>query len=170
MMSPGGAGRFGGARGPVVQVQQDSGGGGDGAPGFYVYLRGRLLYGNDRSEVSAMMNEEFFRNIRTLGSRPGLGFYVMDEDPKGTPEKSNPRLGPLTRYYGNLPTVPVAAPKSAAGARPGDEADAEAKQFADPVTGEDMRTDWRFDVGFKVKLGDKPAAPAAGAAPAEPPK
>ena len=82
-----------------------------------------------------------------LGSRPGLGFYVMDEDPKGTPEKFNPKMVLLTKYYGNMPMA--AAPKAAApGAKPNPEAEAEAKMYEDPVTGEDMRTDWRFDVGF----------------------
>jgi hypothetical protein len=27
----------------------------------------------------------------------------------------------------------------------------------DPVTGESMDTDWKFSLGFKLKLGDAPA-------------
>jgi hypothetical protein len=28
--------------------------------------------------------------------------------------------------------------------------------YPDPVTGEDMSTDWKFGLGFKIKLGEAP--------------
>ena len=33
-------------------------------------------------------------------------------------------------------------------------------QFPDPLTGEDMANDWKIKLAFKVKLGEKGAAPA----------
>ena len=40
-------------------------------------------------------------------------------------------------------------------AGPGSATDLDDK-YRDPVTGQSMLTDWRFEFGFKLKLGDKP--------------
>jgi len=144
------------------------------APGFYVYLQGRVLFGADRSQAAALLTEEYYPNLLRLGQQAGLGFYVPLKDPKARNEQ-NFSAPIITKYYesaqggaqgpgpGNMmfpagrgartPGGQTFQPGLAApGANPED-----AGKMLDPVTGEDMATDWRFEFGFKIKLGEKPA-------------
>lgn len=148
----GGAVAMGGGGGGYSQ-QQD----GDGPPGFYVRVRGRLLYGESDYEAVRLL-EEYFENLRKVGSRPGLGFHVMDLDPKNEPRKTNPNLWSISRNSAPAQAAPPGRMGSAVVAAPsGAEREAELALWAEPGTGEDTRTDWNFEIGFKIKLGDKPA-------------
>lgn len=101
-----------------------------------------------------------------MGQRPGLGFHVLDEDPKSN-DKRNICLMYIAKYYGESAAGGAMIAADAAGrmagagvrggalmARGGGERDAEIR---DPVTDEPMTSDWKFEMGFKVKLGEKPA-------------
>lgn len=156
----GGAVAMGGGGGGGMSQQQD----GDGPPGFYVRVRGRLLYGESDYEAVRLL-EEYFENLRKVGSRPGLGFHVMELDPKNEPRKTNPNLWSIAR---NSTPAQAAPPAGRVGsgvvaAPSGAERDAELALWAEPGTGEDTRTDWNFEIGFKIKLGDKPASENAPA-------
>ncbi|MGE0480477.1 MAG: type IV pilus assembly protein PilM [Phycisphaerae bacterium] len=146
---------------------------GEGAPGFYVRVVGRLLYGDDQASAASFLLGEYLKNIVALGNRAGLGFYVLPEDPKNEPGKQNPRLVRVAEYYelrtlggpSIMPTRPGQTPDApGAGVAPG----LEDKSLEDPMTGESMKTDWRFEIGFKVKLGDAPP-PAEGGDGSAPP-
>jgi type IV pilus assembly protein PilM len=123
--------------------------GGKGVPGFYVAIDGRLLYGTVQSEPVALITEDFYRNLRRLCNVPGLGMYIPEKDPKsGDRDKANlgePRVYPFVGGIGGQPIAP----------QPGSEA---VVANPDPVTGEDMSTDWKFSLGFKIKIGEAPAA------------
>lgn len=163
----------GGARGPRGGPVSTSGGGGggspqqdgDGPPGFYVRVKGRLLYGEADHEAVKLL-EEYFANLRQAGSKPGLGFYVLDVDAKNEPRKTNPNLWTIARNSTPMQPQPTGRGASGVVASPSAaEKDAELAQWAEPGTGEDTRTDWKFEFGFKIKLGDKPADAAAGGQP-----
>ena len=148
----GGGGRFGGMGGPPRPTPggDDSGGGGDSTPGFYVSVEGRLLYGKLQSEAIALIAEEFYPALRELGSQPGQGFYIPEQDPKNLDaDKANLRTPSVVAFMGGrtvsyLPTAPGTPP------------DEDVIAYPDPVTGEDMSTDWTFSLGFKIKLGEAP--------------
>lgn len=124
-------------------------------PGFYVSISGYFPYGETQSQASMLIADEFNPTILQLGNRPGLGFYVPKNDPK-SPTGENLRLPVIVRRFdassGLLqPGMGAAAPGAPGSDRP-------EAMFPDPVTGEDMITDWRFQTGFKIKLGDPPPA------------
>ncbi|MBL8881046.1 MAG: pilus assembly protein PilM [Phycisphaerales bacterium] len=159
-----------GRGGPVATAGGGGGGGGpqqdgDGPPGFYVRIKGRLLYGEADHEAVKLL-EEYFGNLRTASSKPGLGFYVLDVDPKNEPRKTNPNLWTIVRN--STPAAPQPVGRAGSGVvsvSSAAEKEAELALWSEPGTGEDTRTDWKFEIGFKIKLGDKPADPAAGGQP-----
>jgi len=135
--------------------------------GFYVRVLGRLLYGAVQSQAAEMLLQEYSPRLKQLGQRPGLGFYVLDEDPKSDDQR-NIRLIYIAKYYGESADGGGAA---GAGRRAGAVARGGAitvagggereAEIRDPVTDEPMTSDWKFEMGFKVKLGEKPAEEAA---------
>lgn len=166
-LRPGGPARFAGPRPSRGTVPQEESG--EGEPGFYVALEGRLLYGEVPSEAVQLIDGVFYNNLRSLGSRPGLGFYIPEKDPRSLePGQSNfPTRGIVEPYIpqGTVSAFagpglrgrmggPAAAPAAAPAGQPAGE---DTVRFPDPVTGEDMSKDWRFRLGFKVKLGEPPA-------------
>lgn len=161
--------RGGTGRGTSAVVQQQPQESGDGPPGFYVRVRGRMMYGEAEFEAVKLL-EEYFENLRKAGSKAGLGFYVPDVDPTSQ-RKTNPTMWGITRNFATAqqapqPGVSNRGQNSGVVASPGStEGEAEKlPAWADPTTGEDTRTDWKFEFGFKIKLGDKPADAAAPAA------
>lgn len=140
------SGGDGGSSGP--------GGPGSGMDGFIVRISGRLLYGTDQKEALDMISREFYPRLLQLGQRKGLGFHILDSDPKNPDQKRNPHKPVVTLYYPQAQNLnPMMQP------RPSDPS-AQKPLIADPVTDEDMSTDWRFQINFKIKIGDKPEQPA----------
>jgi len=142
------------------------------SPGFYIGIAGRLLGGKVPSDAYNFFAERFNKRVLELGSQPGRGFYVPAEDPKSNDPRERRNLA--------LPTVlvPLANSQQAVQGRPltrfaaQSEApkDSESEippEFRDPVTGEDIRTDWEFELGFKIKLGEPPAKEGEAAPPPE---
>jgi len=172
-MMSGGGGRGRGRMGPdmgFVEMAQPDQAEGDGTAregaGFYVRVVGRLLYGEDQYRAASLLEDDYSPRLKQLGQRPGLGFYVLDEDPKSN-DKRNIRLMYIAKYYGESAAGGGMVAAGAAGgmagagvrggalmARGGGERDAEIR---DPVTDEPITSDWKFEMGFKVKLGEKPA-------------
>lgn len=153
-----GMGRMGGSAPPVGDSGfVDSGEGGLGEhSGFFVRITGRLLYGATQLEAVNLITEEYFNNLRTLGATPGLGFYIPDEDEKNVRNrKQNLRLFYIRPYLDRAPGM--IEPPSIPGEVPA--------AFADPLTGEDTRKDWKVEIGFKIKLGVKPEPPPEEGAP-----
>jgi type IV pilus assembly protein PilM len=111
--------------------------------GFLVQLSGRLLYGERDSDVSTFLEKEYFPRLRELGSEPGRGFYIPDDDPKDRSNAAVTLTAPFRRAL--MPTRTTAL---------GAAATPESLQ-KDPVTGENTSGDWHVDLGFKVKLGEK---------------
>lgn len=149
------------------------------APGFYVSIEGRLLYGEQQSDAVAFIVDHYYPMLRKLGMIPGQGFYIPAKDPKNVSDPDNLNLArPWVVPF--APTNTTAAAGGAMGSRvgmggpgmggrmggrigmgatppaPGAEPEKQV-QFPDPVTGEDMSTDWTFRIGFKIKLGEPPA-------------
>jgi hypothetical protein len=171
----GGSGRFaGGGRGRMGFVEapsqpREEATTSEGA-GFYVHIDGKLLYGEELSKAASVLTEEYFPRLKQLGQRPGLGFHVMNKDPKSD-DGLNIRLREIRKYYGEGTTGAVAGgrlgARGARGARAGvmaagvpgagGEGDSRTAELRDPVTDEPITTDWRFDMGFKIKLGEMPA-------------
>jgi hypothetical protein len=104
--------------------------------GFVVAVSGRLLYGDTRAQVSDFLENEYFSRLRKLASEAGRGFYIPDDQ------------GAIA-----TPRFRRAAPSQLSGSGAAGGADASQK---DPVTGEDVSTDWRVEFEFKLKLGEKP--------------
>ncbi len=132
---------------------------GPGAPaagaGFIVRVEGRLLYGRSQPEAAEWI-KSFLANLRERGQQPGLGFHIPEDDPKTPGGRAISEPTPV-RYHqtglgGSLQPTDFA--------RPGVPA-AVAAQYPDPVTGEDMSTDWKLRFAFKVKLGEKGAPDVA---------
>jgi type IV pilus assembly protein PilM len=180
----GGGGRFG-PRGRMDQTMDymrmssdtSEEGGEESKPGFYVHMHGRLLYGKDLSDAASLLTEDYFPRLKQFGQRPGLGLHVLDEDPKSE-DKLNIRLREIRKYYGETSRGPAySGPTGVRGIRGvrsprgiqgggvmvageptmGDAGASRADEFRDPVTDEPMTTDWKFEMGFKIKLGEKPA-------------
>ncbi len=149
------------------------------APGFYIAIEGRLLYGEQQSDAVAFIVDTFYPALRKLGRIPGQGFYIPDKDPKNVADPDNLNLSrPWVVQYAATNTRTAASPGvgrpgmgAAVGMRgrlgmgaapatptptPGAEPEKQVR-FPDPVTGEDMSTDWTFRIGFKIKLGEPPA-------------
>ena len=125
---------------------------GDGEGGYYVHIEGRLLAGTDRPTAVRLVEEQFYPKLKALGSVPGRGFFVPDVDPmNASRKKANLREPYVYQYAGAASPIRAVAPGA-----PGEEGE-EVVAYPDPVTGEDMITDWRFALGFKIKLGEPPA-------------
>jgi type IV pilus assembly protein PilM len=143
--------------------------GSEGQPGFYVHVTGRMPYGRVYSEAIAFITNEFYENLRRAGRQPGTGFYIPEEDPGNRPHGKNLSTPNLSQYYSEAHRVGSFSTGSRGGVRGGSDVVGdfappgapESKGLTDPVTGEDMSTDWRFDFGFKVRLGEMPAAKPA---------
>ncbi len=157
MMRPGGGGggmmRPGGGGGGMMRPGGGGGGGGGvasrgkGEPGFYVVMSGRVLYGTDRSQATELITGEFYRNLLANGTLQGLGFHVPEVNPADK-TKNLPVTISVEKVYGNV------TPGAQFG-MPG-ESQESVVLYPDPVTGEDMKDDWRFELAFKVMMGDAP--------------
>lgn len=135
--------------------------------GFYVSISGYLTYGESQVEASRLLTNELIPAILRLGNIPGRGFYVPENDP-ANPSGRNlpvlPTVGPRFDRGLGVAQVRIGAPPPGGPATPGDQKPA--VLYPDPVTGEDMITDWHFRIGFKVKLGEPPqSAPQEQPAP-----
>ncbi len=169
---------FGGGGGAVEETAE--------APGFFVSIQGRLLYGERQSEAVSLIEEDFYPRLRELGRTPGLGFYIPEKDEKNVSDPDNRNLARpwVVQYMGTRRSGGFAARGGGGGVRgagmgmgaggrmaggrmmgampgmgmaqPGEEGEPSV-QFPDPVTGEDMATDWTFRLGFKIKIGEPPA-------------
>ncbi len=169
----GGGGRLqprpGGGIGPAQpQPQAPSGGGskGPGAPppgaGFIVRVEGRLLYGRSQPEAMEWLMS-FREGLRQRGQQAGLGFHIPDDDPKDRTKQAIGVPNPV-KYYQATAGVGLQPVDVAQAGGPG----TGPVLYPDPITNEDMATDWKVKLAFKVKLGEKgaPAAePEAGAKP-----
>lgn len=143
-----------------------------GKPGFFVVLRLRVLYGREQSEAVHLLETEFFPRLLELGHQKGLGFWIPPTDEQNTldPEKKNLELH-IRRVEApsgtNVAYVPGLGARGGAGGgrmaagapglpTAGTTGGRNEPQYVDPVTGEDMSTDWIAEVGFKVLLGEPP--------------
>jgi len=155
----GGGGRFGGPTGPAAPSTPSAGSKGGGAPttgaGFIVRAEGRLLYGRNQAEVIGEWFNSFRENLLMRGREAGLGFHIPDDDPKDAAKTAIAIQTPVKYYQGGtaLGLQPVEFQQPGG---PG----AGLVLFPDPVTGEDMSTDWKVKLAFKVKLGEKGAVAA----------
>jgi hypothetical protein len=134
-------------------------------PGFWINIEGRLLFGTTQTEAFRFFDEVLYPRLRALSQQGGWGFYIPEKDPKNTQKVEQPNLREPTIRPTLVSASPFAQGPGPRGARGGaiqigqPEADAEQSvALPDPVTGEDMSTDWLFAVGFKVKLGEPPAS------------
>jgi len=144
----------------------ESGEGGSN-PGFYVHLAGRVLYGAEQHQAASFLSDKFLPALMTLSRRPGLGFFIPTRDEQATSsDKRNLSInnGRVEYHEARHAAAPgVSTPFSARGAvspmpaAPGANPDESLVRAPDPVTGEDMATDFRFNFGFKIKLGEPPA-------------
>jgi type IV pilus assembly protein PilM len=138
--------------GPATGADQKVG---KGVPGFYVAIQGRLLYGKLQSDAVALITEDFYQNLRRLGTVPGLGFYLPKEDPKSPDsDKANLRVPTVLQFVGSRAAASTG--RLVGTPAPGQPGGEEAIANPDPVTGEDMSSDWDFSLGFKIKLGEPP--------------
>lgn len=127
---------------PMPSQRQTPAGQAAKGPGFRVNVSGRLLYGQTRTEAVRFLTEEYFPNLRQVSATPGLGFYIPDDDPQDR----------NVRYISEVFPQQIRPRGMAAAQMPGQEVPI----IADPMTGEDIGTDWIVDFTFKVKLGEKP--------------
>jgi hypothetical protein len=125
----------------------------DGGAGFRVEIVGRMLYGKSQADAMTFLTTEYLDPIKRLGRVSGLGFHVLDEKTPTESETNEPVLTPKS-YYETENRSSLVDPNVAAGTEDVPE------EFQDPITKEDMRSDWRFELTFKVKIGDMPE-PAA---------
>jgi hypothetical protein len=73
---------------------------------------------------------------------------TLNDDAKNKWQLSvNPYYDLAGRGGGAMPWNPM-TPQNVGGEVP--------EEFKDPITGEDMRGDWRFSVDFKIMLGEPP--------------
>ena len=129
---------------------------GDKTPGgFHVQVAGRLLHGANQGEAISFLSDQYFQNLRTLGSADGLDFFIPDDDPNDATKRSISR--------------PVARPKRASlsgGSTVRGGRDLGSSEL-DPVTGEDTSSDWLVEFSFKVKVGEKPQTDEKKGAPGQ---
>lgn len=130
----------------------DVGGGGAGG-GFYVTLRGRTTFGESQSAVLQMLTADYVPSLLKLGQRVGLGFHILP-DPNTGDQKT--LATPYVRPYFNPQSFNTGSPGFGAQPVTPGGTTPEAPKNIDPVTGEEMKTDWYFEIGFKVAMGDAP--------------
>jgi hypothetical protein len=105
----------------------------------------------------------FREGLRQRGQQAGLGFHIPDDDPKDRTKQAIGVPNPVN-YYQATAGVGLQPVDVAQAGGPG----TSPVLYPDPITGEDMATDWKVKLAFKVKLGEKGAAaaePEAGAKP-----
>ncbi|RMF77802.1 MAG: hypothetical protein D6744_10935 [Planctomycetota bacterium] len=166
-MMPAGRGMMpaGRSAAPTRTSSSAGAGKGDGKPGFLVVMKLRILYGEDKSQPIELITREFYNRLLTLSREiPGLGFYVPRTDPQGPDNKNlDDDYIAVTRVYDERTAAGGLA--GGRGARAGfappvtPEAAGEGEDVVlvpDPVTGEDMITDWETELVFKIKLGEPP--------------
>ena len=66
----------------------------------------------------------------------------------------------VVQFVGRSGGSPAARGRPVGPLTPGQPGDEEVIANPDPVTGEDMSTDWNFSLGFKIKLGEPPESKA----------
>ncbi len=131
----------------------NTGGDGQGRPGFVIDVSGRLLYGEQNTSVAAaLITEEFYSNLRRYGQQPGLGFHLPDDDRTSPEGKIYIESSPNFRSTGASGGGGGVRFSGATGGQPASD-DALA---LDPITGEPTGTDWEVSFRFKVLLGDMP--------------
>lgn len=170
MMSDAGRGGFTETRGNFGGETAAPAGGDAGpatAPGFYVQIQGRLLYGASQDAAVGFLDQKLFPDFKKPFSAVGLPFYIPDEDAKNVGEgKKNLRYTIPMKVKDTMPAQQYQRPPTPP--RPGEPPVELPAVDPDPLTGEERATDWRVSIGFKVKMGEKP--PAAPADPnAKPP-
>lgn len=145
-----------GQQGQSGPADADAGPPTPGQSGFYVRVSGRSLYGKSQPDATQFITTKVVERIHTLGKTPGMGFYVPDEDPKAQDKRNlAPESAFPLKYYGGVaPAVPDPSQQG--------------PLYKDPVTEEDMSTDWKVSFAFKIKLGDPPAPPAQPGQPNQP--
>ena len=136
--------------GAAAPTQQDNKNETDAVGGFYVEITGRMLYGTTKPEAVTFLETEYLPRIKEMGRRKGLGFHVLDEARPTESKANKPVLSP-SRYYTNIDDLRFSAIRGVA-----QDTEDVPEEFKDPITEEDMRGDWRFDLIFKIKLGDMP--------------
>ena len=139
--------------GPVAPTAPDDDDDGETGAGFYVHVRGRLLYGTKPGDASSVIAEEYYPRLQEFGQAEGLGFYVLTDKPGKRPKYFLPPT--LKRLAAGQ------APSRVGPLRPGGGAGSDEPSFVDPVTGESMDNDWTFEFGFRIRLGEQPKADAA---------
>jgi type IV pilus assembly protein PilM len=162
---PGGKGPSGGGMlgrgpmggGPPAPTPSGAGSKGPAAPppgaGFVVRVDGRLLYSKDQAMAVAWL-ASLRERLRELAQVTGLGFHIPDDDPKDRTKQSISAPSAV-KYYQTGALPGGLQPQESA--QPGGAAKGPVL-YQDPVTGEDMATDWKVKLAFKVKLGEKGAA------------
>ena len=104
------------------------------------------MCGQTQPEAVGFLTDEYFPNLRKLGAEPGRGFYIPDDDPHDPNKRSISRSVPKPLGGGSRTAVFV----------PGQPGRPSQEEIKDPLTGQDMSTDWLIEFGFKVRLGEKP--------------
>lgn len=131
------------------------------APGFYVQFSARILYGDNQSMVVSFLDDQLFPRIMKLAATPGLGWHIPEIDEKNSGGQRNLRYSdPMNVVPSNASITGFENPR---GGIPGGSPEEVIVRDPDPLTGEERATDWRITVGFKIKMGEAPAA-----APADP--
>jgi type IV pilus assembly protein PilM len=127
------------------------------APGFVVRMQARLLYGRqDRKSDAQRWITNYNGLLKEQSRKPGLGFYIPEDDTKDPKNKKLAIDQVITPYHqGSL-----APPAVAIGVAPASEP---AVQFPDPATGEETKSDWRVTLVFKARLGELPKETTASA-------
>jgi type IV pilus assembly protein PilM len=147
----------GGYTPPQPQQQQQPSAGGAGG-GFHVQIIGRMTYGGSKPEAQRFLENELGPRLKELGRQAAVGFYSLIDDDKDKSTLNddaknkwqlsvNPYYDLAGRGGGAMPWNPM-TPQNVGGEVP--------EEFKDPITGEDMRGDWRFSVDFKIMLGEPP--------------
>lgn len=160
MMGPGGRGGRGMAPGGGRGLAPGAAGPGPAAPagegisdksGFVVRVRGRLLQGRTKAEAVAWLYQAYLENLRELGRRPGVGFYIPPDNPEKPSEASISQLNPrpynqeAITGFSMTPPLPGQPTGETSGTR-----------FPDPLTGEETAYDWVVEFSFKLKFGEPP--------------
>jgi hypothetical protein len=133
-------------------VEEDT----SGKPGFFIRLSCRTP-----NELNLrFVNRTFKDNLRTLGRRPGTGFYI-----NRVVQTSNVRLAPVAP---TVPTTPkdgtdttgrgrgLGSGRGGRGSEPQPTGPTGSGNYYDPLTEEVMDTDWVFVLNIEVVLEDLP--------------